>query len=170
MGNGKILSRSSVAALAIMGASCRSVDKPSPLPDLHDVTRVIALPFGESSHEFRPPRDSLRLAMLAEALQQFPAGWTTSTDDPPHPNLGATFLRDSAIVAVLWIGPEFIAAFAGKERRQPSQLETDSMCAEPLGAFQRDPTVSYLHVGICAFATMPALGEPSAPMNDTSVA
>jgi hypothetical protein len=28
---------------------------------------------------------------------------------------------------------------------------------------------SYLHEGICAFATRPALAEPSAPMNDTSL-
>ena len=114
MGSEKFLSQSLVAALVIV-ASCTG-DKPSPLPDLHDVTRVIALPFGESSHEFRLPGDSLRIAMLADALQQWPTGWTTSTDDPPHPNLGATFLRNSDIVAVVWIGPEFIAAFAGKAR------------------------------------------------------
>ena len=54
--------------------------------------------------------------MLADALQQFPTGWTTSTDEPPHPNLGAAFMRDSAIVAMLWIGPGFIAGFGGDER------------------------------------------------------
>jgi hypothetical protein len=54
--------------------------------------------------------------MLADALQRFPTGWTKSTDAPPHPDLGATFIRDSSIVAVLWIGPEFIAAFGGTDR------------------------------------------------------
>jgi hypothetical protein len=116
MRDGKLFTASFLVSLAVVCASCLAADKPSPLPDLHNATRVIALPFDQSSHEFRLPADSLRIAMLADALEQFSSGWTTSTDAPPHPNFGVTFIRDSAIVAVVWIGSEFIAGFGGKER------------------------------------------------------
>jgi hypothetical protein len=116
MRNGKPFRGSLLASLVVVCASCLATDKPSPLPDLHNATRVLALPFDQSSHEFRLPADSLRLAMLADALAQLSTGWTTSTDAPPHPNLGVTFIRDSAILAVVWIGPEFIAGSGGKER------------------------------------------------------
>lgn len=114
-----------LAAIAIIGASCRAADEPSPLPDLSGVTRVVVFPFGESFYEFRRPADSVRIAMLAEALRQFPTGWTASNDAPPHPNLGVAFMRDSTIVATLWIGPEFIAGFSRRDRlaRRVSRTE-----------------------------------------------
>lgn len=131
MRGAKLPRASALVAVGIISASCLARSKPSPLPDLHGVTRVIALPFEGASHEFRVPADSFRLAMLADALQQFPTGWTKSTDAPPRPDLGATFIRDSTIVAVVWIGPEFIAGFGGSERlaRHVSRTEENHLRA-----------------------------------------
>jgi hypothetical protein len=111
----------------MIAVACAPQSKPSPLPDLHGITRVAVTRFGESMHEFRHPADSLRIAMLADALEKFPTGWTVSDDAPPHPNLGAGLMRDTALVAVIWVGSEFIAATSWGERRERRVSRTDEL-------------------------------------------
>ena len=109
MNQGKTRRASSLLAAGILCVACSPESRPSPLPDLRNARVVVVTPFGDSLYERRQPADSLRIAMLGDALNRFPTGWTTSTDDPPHPNVAASFLGDSTAFTVLWIGPEFIA-------------------------------------------------------------
>ena len=130
MNQGKIRRVSSLLAAGILCAACSTESRPSPLPDLRDARVVVVTPFGDSPlYELRQPADSLRIAMLGEALNRFPTGWTTSTDDPPHPNIAAAFLSDSTAFTVLWIGPGFIAGsgLGGGERLAKRVTRTEEL-------------------------------------------
>lgn len=129
MNQGKIRRARSLLAAGIVCAACSTESRPSPLPDLRNARVVMVTPFGDSLYELRQPADSLRIAMLGDALNRFPTGWTISTDDPPHPNIAASFLGDSTAFTVLWIGPEFIAgaSLGGGERLAKRVSRTEEL-------------------------------------------
>lgn len=129
MNQGQTRRARSLLAAGIITAACSTETRPSPLPDLRDARVVVVTRFGEGMHEFRQPDDSLRIAMLGDALNRFPTGWTISTDDPPHPNIAASFLGDSTALTVLWIGPEFIAgsSLASGERLAKRITRTEEL-------------------------------------------
>ena len=94
----------------VLAASCVTEGRPTPLNDLSGVTRIEVSSGGHRTHTFQLPADSLRLAMLVEAVRSHQSGWERTRHTVPAGDVAVSFLRDSALLGVLWVGPEFLAA------------------------------------------------------------
>ena len=96
--------------LVMLVASCMTERRPSPLGDLSDVTRVEVSSRGEPAHAFQLPADSLRMAMVTDAVRSHRSGWQRSSHTLPAGDVAISFIRDTALVGVLWLGSEFLVA------------------------------------------------------------
>jgi hypothetical protein len=96
--------------VAILTSSCVTKDKPSPLGDLSDVTRIEASSGGQPAHTFQLPADSLRIAMISEAVSSHQSGWQRTWHTLPAGDIAVSFIRDTTLVGVVWLGSEFLAA------------------------------------------------------------
>jgi hypothetical protein len=103
--------RTGFLVVGLLGAAaCLMENKSSPLGDLADVTRIEVSKAGEPPHAFGLPADSFRIAMVVEAVRAHDSEWRKSWHTLPAGELTVHFMRDSALLGVLWLGPEFLVA------------------------------------------------------------
>ena len=102
-------------ALGMLLGSCVTERRASPLGDLTGVTRIEVSSRGQPGYAFHLPGDSLRIAMVVEAVRSRESGWQRTRHTLHAGDLTVSFLRDTALLGVLWLGSEFLAARGASE-------------------------------------------------------
>lgn len=96
--------------LGMLIGSCVTERRASPLGDLTGVTRIEVSRRGQPRYGFHLPGDSIRIAMVVEAVRSHESGWERTRQTLPAGDLTVSFFRDTTRLGVLWLGSEFLAA------------------------------------------------------------
>ena len=102
--------------VGLLAASCAPVERPSPLGDLSGVTRIEVSKGGQRTHAFQRPTDSLRIAWVVEAVRSHRSRWERTWHTLPSGDIAISFIRDSVLVGVVWVGSEFLVAGGTDEK------------------------------------------------------
>jgi hypothetical protein len=79
-----------------------------PLPDLASVTRIeVRATNRDSTYSIHDPG---RISGITAMLSRHTAGWHDSWNTQPAGDVSAFLYRDTSLVAVVWVGPGFLAA------------------------------------------------------------
>jgi len=97
-----------VLCSTILGGCLRNHEAGFPLTDLTGITLVsVRSPSGVSAYSIHDPA---RISQITTKLSTQNAGWHDSWHTQPAGDVTALFYRDTSLVAVLWVGPGFLAA------------------------------------------------------------
>ena len=113
--------------LGALLASCVTERRPSPLRDLDGVTRIEVAIRGQPAHGFELPGDSLRIAMITEAVSSHQSAWRESSHTLPAGDLTLSFMQDTALIGVAWVGRKFLVARASGEALLTNISRTDEI-------------------------------------------
>ena len=108
-------------------AGCLTERRPSPLGNLADVTRIEVSSRGQPAHSFQLPADSLRITMITEALRSRRSDWRRSWHTLPAGDVTLSFIQDTALVGVVWLGREFLVARGSGEAVLTNITRTDEI-------------------------------------------
>ena len=102
--------RVGVLVFGALVAGCVTEGRPSPLAELGDVTRIEVSRRGQPAYSFQLPSDSLRIAMITEALRSDRSAWRRSSHTLPAGDVTLSFIQDTALIGVVWLGREVVVA------------------------------------------------------------